>query len=91
MWRLIDQFEDAWRTHAPKFVAYMRDNWFGRMETLVGRATGPQRLEAAEAGVVLEGIRGVPSTTSHIESYHSHLKAGAVGSRCVGAATPSVL
>ncbi len=84
MWRLIDEFEAAWHPREPKFVVYMRDNWFGRMETLVGRATGPQRLAAAEAGVVLEDVRGVPSTTSHIESYHSHLKAGAVGSRCVG-------
>ena len=59
----------------PDFVTYLRENWFGRMETVVGRALSSER-HLAEAKI------DVPSTSSHIESYHGHLKKGHVGKKC---------
>jgi len=73
----MDAFETQWRKAegCTKFVKYLSENWFGRMETLV------RSVVDSHSGTPMD----VPTTSNAIESYHGHMKQGQLARKCVPA------
>jgi hypothetical protein len=77
----VQKFDTVWSPVEPDFCNYMRQEWLNEYKL--------EKLIRASVDSTPDGdLFIVPTTTSAIESYHSHLKSGELAKRCGALAQP---